>query len=275
MMPKFNTSDGLALHYLDEGAGLPILCLPGLTRTTQDFSYVTPYLRGNRLIKLDYRGRGKSDWDKNWQNYALPIECRDVIELLDHLKLDKFAVLGTSRGGLNAMGLAMGAKDRLLGVALNDIGPEIDPAGLAYIMTYLGRNPGAKNHVDAARAMERSMAGFQDVPFARWMEESVKHFHLSDAGLTFTYDPNLRKAVEKQGAQAAPDLWPYFDAFEGLPLAAIRGENSDLLSEATFAEMKRRRPDMVSATVIGRGHIPFLDEPESVAALQTWVEMMK
>lgn len=273
-MAKFRTSDGLNLHFTDHGSGIPILCLPGLTRTTADFDYVTPYLTGNRLIKVDYRGRGLSDWDANWQNYALPVEGRDVIELLDHLGIDKVAILGTSRGGLIAMGLAVAAKDRLRGVALNDIGPEIDPAGLQFIMTYLGRNPGAKTHVDAARGFERSMTGFSGVPFARWMEEAVKHFTASRSGLAITYDPNLRKAVEAQGAQAAPDLWPFFDALEGLPLLTLRGENSDLLSPETFEKMRQRRPDMIDATVIGRGHIPFLDEPEAVAALQTWVKAL-
>ncbi|QJF52148.1 alpha/beta fold hydrolase [Roseobacter ponti] len=274
-MSEFLTSDGLTLYYSDEGTGLPLLCLAGLTRTTADFDYVAPYLRGCRMIRLDYRGRGRSSWDRHWQNYALPVECRDVIELLDHLGLDRVAILGTSRGGLNAMGLAMGHRERLCGVALNDIGPEIDPKGLEFIMGYLGRNPGAKTHMDAARALERTMTGFKDVPFSRWMEESLKHFRMSGDGLTITYDPKLRDAVASQGAQAAPDLWPFFDAMEGLPLACIRGENSDLLTPETLAEMQRRRPDMITATVVGRGHIPFLDEPEAIAALQTWTEALK
>ncbi|MCV3270500.1 alpha/beta fold hydrolase [Roseobacter sinensis] len=274
-MSKFRTSDKLSLHYTDEGNGLPVLCLAGLTRTTRDFDYVTPHLGDVRLIKLDYRGRGKSDWDKDWKNYSLPVEGRDVLELLDHLGLDQVAVLGTSRGGLNAMGLAMAAKERLLGVALNDIGPVIEPAGLAFISGYLGRAPVAKTLVDAARAMEKTYTGFHDVPFSRWMEEAEKHFTQTKAGLEITYDPHLRSAVEAGGAQAAPDLWPYFDALEGLPLAGIRGETSDLLSEATFLEMQRRRPDMIAVTVHGRGHIPFLDEPEAVAALQTWIDAMR
>ena len=121
-MPKFTTSDNLNLYYTDEGNGLPILCLAGLSRNGSDFDYVAPHLTDHRLIRLDYRGRGQSDWDANWNNYILPIECRDVIELLDHLKLDAAAIIGTSRGGLNAMGIAAMAPDRLLGVALNDIG---------------------------------------------------------------------------------------------------------------------------------------------------------
>ena len=273
-MVTFQTSDGLSLYYTDEGTGLPILCLSGLTRTTADFDYVTPHLAGNRLIKMDYRGRGKSDFDPNWQNYILPIECRDVMELLTHLSLDKVAILGTSRGGLNAMGLAMGAADRLLGVALNDIGPFIDPMGLDFIMGYLGRNPAAKTHAEAAAAMPHVFTEFQNVPASRWMEEAVKHYAQTDAGLEITYDPHLRDAVEAAGAQAAPDLWPFFDAMAGMPIACIRGANSNLMSEDTLEEMQRRRPDMITAVVPGRGHIPFLDEPEAVAALHKWVGQM-
>ena len=272
---KFKTSDGLLLHYTDQGEGVPVLCLAGLTRTTADFDYITPHLPDVRLIKMDYRGRGQSDWDPNWQNYNLIVEGRDAIELMDHLDLDKTAILGTSRGGLLAMGLALGAKERLLGIALNDIGPVIEPTGLAFIMDYLGKKPNAKTHVDAARAMEATYTGFLDVPFTRWMEEAIKHFKKVETGLDITYDPKLRDAVIAQGAQQVPDLWPCFDAIAPLPLACIRGENSDLLSEATLAEMQRRRPDMIAATAMGRGHIPFLDEPEAIAALQTWVRHLQ
>ena len=273
-MAHFKSSDGLSLYYTDEGEGLPILCLAGLTRTTADFDYVTPHLTGNRLIKLDYRGRGKSDFDPNWHNYTLPIECRDVLELLAHLNLEKVAILGTSRGGLNAMGLAMGARDRVLGVALNDIGPFIDPKGLEFIMGYLGRNPSASTHAKAAAAMPRVLPEFEGVPDRRWMEEARKHYVQTDAGLKITYDPHLRDAVAAAGAQAAPDLWPYFDALAGMPVACIRGANSNLLSNETLQEMQKRRPDMVVGVVPGRGHIPFLDEPEAVAALHTWVEQL-
>ncbi|MEM6304675.1 MAG: alpha/beta hydrolase [Pseudomonadota bacterium] len=273
-MTTFKTSDGLTLHYTDEGEGLPILCLAGLTRTGADFQYVAPHLAGNRLITMDYRGRGRSDFDDNWENYSLPVEYRDVLELLAHLSLDRVAILGTSRGGLNAMGLAMGAKDRLLGVALNDIGPELDPGGLDFIMGYLGRNPAAKTHAELAAAMPRLFPDFEGVPESRWMQEAVKNYEETPEGLKITYDPKLRDAVEAAGAQAAPDLWPFFDALEGLPLACIRGANSNLLTTATLAEMQRRRPDMISAEVPGRGHIPFLDEPEAVAVLQKWIEAM-
>jgi pimeloyl-ACP methyl ester carboxylesterase len=274
-MARFTTSDGLSLHFTDEGSGLPILCLSGLTRTGADFDYVAPHLAAHRLIRMDYRGRGQSDFDPNWQNYSLPVECRDVLELLDHLGLDQVAILGTSRGGLNAMGLAMAAKDRLLGVALNDVGPELDPKGIDFIMGYLGRNPAAKTHVEAAAAMARAFPEFQDVPEARWLAEVERHYIQTDSGLKITYDPHLRDAVAAAADQAAPDLWPYFDALKGLPLAAIRGANSTLLSRETLQEMQARRPDMIAVEVPGRGHVPFLDEPEALAALQDWIGQLQ
>lgn len=274
-MATFQTSDGLNLHYTDEGTGLPILCLAGLTRTGADFDYVTPHLSEHRLIKLDYRGRGQSDFDPDWQNYSLPVECRDVLELLTHLSLDKVAILGTSRGGLNAMGLASSAKDHLLGVALNDIGPELDPQGLGFITEYIGRNPASKTHEEVAATTARLFTDFEDVPEIRWLEEARKHYVQTDDGLRITYDPHLRDAVLAVADQPPVDLWPFFDAMDGLPLACIRGANSNLLSAQTLAKMQKRRPDMITAVVPGRGHIPFLDEPEAVAALHRWVEALQ
>ncbi|QFT57377.1 Arylesterase [Sulfitobacter sp. THAF37] len=274
-MARFTSSDGLSLYYTDKGAGLPILCLAGLTRTGADFDYVAPHLVGNRLIRLDYRGRGQSHFDTDWRNYTPPVECRDVLELLAHLSLDKVAVLGTSRGGLNAMGLAAGAKERLLGVALNDVGPDVDPKGLDFIMGYIGRNPAARTHAAAAAGMARAFPEFEGVPDSRWQAEAEKHYVQTESGLKITYDPALRKSVEAAMAQDAPDLWPFFDALEGLPLACIRGAASNLLSAQTLAEMQKRRPDMITAVVPGRGHVPFLDEPEAVAALKEWIGRMK
>ena len=274
-MPRFTTSDGLSLHYTDEGSGLPVICLAGLTRAGADFDYVAPHLTDIRLIRMDYRGRGKSDWAENYLTYAIPVEGRDCVELMDHLGLDRAAILGTSRGGLIAMGLAATVKERLIGVALNDIGPELDPRGLEVIKNYIGRNPAQKTHAEAAAIRGAQMTGFANVPDSRWMEEVQRLFHETPDGLTITYDPKLRDAVLEAGAQPAPDLWPFFDAFEGLPLCAIRGANSDLLCPETLAEMQRRRPDMITAVVPDRAHIPFLDEPEALAALRKWIEALQ
>ena len=271
-MATFETSDGLRLHYTDAGDGLPLLCLAGLTRTGADFDYVRPHLPPCRMITLDYRGRGQSDWDAQWQNYALPVEIRDLMELMDHLGLPRVAILGTSRGGLNAMGLAAAAPDRLIGAALNDVGPELDPGGLAAIMIYLGKPPMLRTHAEMAAAMATALPGFANVPPARWMAEAELHYRQTDTGLEITYDPRLRDAVEAGGD--VPDLWPFFDALAGKPICLIRGAGSNLLHADTVARMQARRPNMICAEVPDRGHVPFLDEPEAVAALTAWMEQL-
>ncbi|WP_151717695.1 alpha/beta fold hydrolase [Gemmobacter serpentinus] len=270
----FTASDGARLAYRDEGAGLPLLCLSGLTRTMADFDYLAPHLPPLRLIRMDYRGRGASQWT-GADSYSVLREGQDALELLDHLGVAKAAVLGTSRGGLIAMWLGAVAKDRLLGVALNDIGPVIERGGLERIFDYLGRNPSAKSHAALAAALPGVMPGFANVPTSRWQEEAEKHYVTGPRGLQITYDPALRDAFIAAFKADLPDAWPLFDALAGLPLALIRGANSDLLSEATAAEMRRRRPDMIFADVPDRAHIPFLDEAESLSALRQWIETLK
>lgn len=274
-MAFFTTSDGLRLYYDDTSAdvksGPPVLCLSGLTRDSRDFDYVLPHLGDQRVIRLDYRGRGKSEFASDPLSYTIPREAQDVLELLAHLSLDRVAILGTSRGGLVALALAVMAPNTLAGVAFNDIGPEIAADGLEVIMGYLGRQPVWKTYDEAAAARPRVMAGFENVPAARWRSEVEKFFDETPEGLRITYDPGLRDAVIAAGAQPVPDLWPMFEALLGKPLAFIRGANSDLLSPETLAEMSRRRPDAAVAVVPDRGHVPFLDEPEAVAALQHWL----
>lgn len=273
-MPRFTTSDGLSLHYTDEGEGTPLLCLSGLTRDGRDFDFVAPHLDGVRLIRMDYRGRGQSDWGDH-TTYQVPVEGRDALELLDHVGLDKAAILGTSRGGIIAMVLAATAKDRLTGVALNDIGPVIAEAGLKVIEGYLGKRPPWKTLSEAVAARRKAMTAFANLPEGRWEAEAERLYIETPDGLDLPYDAKLREAVLGGGAQPAPDLWPLYDALAGLPLCLIRGANSDLLDEETFAEMIRRRPDAVVAEVPDRGHIPFLDEPEALAALTKWLAMLR
>jgi pimeloyl-ACP methyl ester carboxylesterase len=271
-MPTFTTSDRVTLHYADEGTGPALLCLAGLTRDLHDFDHIAPHLTGIRLIRMDYRGRGLSEW-ADPETYTIPVEGRDALELLDHLGIDKAAILGTSRGGLIAMVLAASAKDRLLGVALNDIGPEIAQSGLDFIKTYLGRNPPWKTWDEAAEARARAQDGFDNVPLSRWRQEAETLYRETPDGLVIRYDARLRDAVLSSGAQPAPDLWPLFDALSGLPLCTLRGANSNLLSPETFGEMRRRRPDMIAAEIPDRGHIPFLDEPPSLDAITRWLSL--
>ncbi len=266
---RFTTSDGLQLAYEDEGAGPVLLCLPGLTRNARDFDDLAAAIKGVRLVRLTYRGRGGSDRDPEFMNYNVPQEARDAIELLDHLGIERAVYLGTSRGGIIAMLTAAMAKERLAGVILNDIGPEIDTGGLNRIYDYIGRQPKARNFDEAAVVLRETMgAEFPDLALADWRVQATRWLEEApEGGLRLNYDPKLRDAMLAQAKGEQPDLWPLFDAMAGLPLGVLRGANSDLLSRETVAEMQRRRPDMVYAEVPDRGHVPFLDEPESLAVI--------
>ena len=270
----FQASDGLRLAYRDEGAGVPVLCLCGLTRNMADFDYVARDFAGAaRIIRLDTRGRGASDYDPDYRNYSLVREAQDALDLMDHLGLDKAAILGTSRGGLIAMVLATTHRDRLSGVCLNDIGPVIEHTGLGYIFTYLGVAPGQKTLDEGALAlMAANAAGFPGVPLERWRTHAARIWRQTPTGLALRYDRRLRDAVIAQSATGgAVDLWPQFDAFAGMPLGLIHGANSDLLSTATVDAMRARRPDMAVAHVPDRGHVPFLDEPEAQAVIAAFI----
>lgn len=271
-MPNFQTSDGISLYYEDEGDGLPILCLSGLTRNSRDFDYVAPHLAGARLIRMDYRGRGLSD-HADPATYAVPVEARDAVELLDHLGVDQVGVLGTSRGGMIAMVMGATVPDRLRGVALNDVGPEIETGGLSAIMDYLGKNPPFATFDEAAKARV-DLPQFPGVPLERWRKDVTHTATETPEGLKINYDPRLRDAVAAVMEAPSPDLWPLFDTLADLPVAVIRGMNSDLLSAAAVERMCQRHPGMIVAEVPNRGHIPFLDEPESLAALRSWMEAM-
>ncbi|SLN32544.1 Haloacetate dehalogenase H-1 [Roseovarius litorisediminis] len=274
-MSSFKTSDGLNLHYMDKGTGRPILCLAGLTRNSTDFNFLAPHMADHRLICMDYRGRGQSDYDPQYMNYNILREAQDAIELLDHLGLDQATIIGTSRGGLIAMALSYGHADRLRAVVLNDIGPVVDAAGLERIMDYVGKEPDLPDLDAAASALKHVHAdGFPDVPLDRWRQQAeFMFFEKKGGGLGIRYDASLRDALVGQaGAGDAPDLWLLFDQLKNTPLAAIRGANSDLLTAQTLAQMLDHHPGMITATVPNRGHVPFLDEPEALEAINALLE---
>ena len=270
----FTTADGLKLTYDVHGAGMPFLCLAGLTRNMDDFDPVVANFSDRaQIIRLDSRGRGASDFDPNPQNYTIPQEASDALALLDHLGLEHVAIIGTSRGGLIAMVLAATAKHRLSGVMLNDIGPDLHPEGLAHIMDYLGRPCAFTSFEDAAERLPRAMkAQFPNVSDAEWLAYAKRSWTAGQDRLQLRYDPKLREAIETQGASGdTPDLWPLFHALDGLPLAALRGVNSNILTPECWAKMKAARPDMIAADVPDRGHVPFLDEIESTATITAFI----
>ncbi len=270
MISHFTAADGCRLAYRDEGDGLPLLCLPGLTRSMADFDYLAPHLPPLRLIRMDYRGRGQSDWT-GAATYTVGQEAKDALALLDHLGVQKAAILGTSRGGLIGMVLGASAQGRVLGLCLNDVGPVIGREGLTRIFDYVGRNPPGKTRAGYAEMLSRS-PGFANVPASRWLDEARKLALETPDGLRIPYDPALREAFLAAFEGPPVDLWPLFDALAGLPLALIRGANSDLLTAETAAEMRARRPDMGFALVPDRAHIPFLDEAEAVALIKRFVK---
>ncbi len=273
MLSFFRGTDGARLAYLDEGQGLPVIALAGLTRAHTDFDFVAPHLQGVRLIRPDYRGRGASD-RTGPASYTVPQEAADVLALMDHLGVEKAAILGTSRGGLIGMGLAAMAPERLLGLCLNDVGPVIERAGLEKISDYVGRNPAAKTITALVERLPRTMTGFSDVSEVRWRAFAERLYEEGPHGLNIRYDPALRESFLAVINAPPVDLWPLYDACAGLPLALIRGANSDLLSREVVAEMRRRRPDMIFAVVPDRAHVPFLDEPEALAAIRGWLALM-
>lgn len=268
----FAAADGAPLAYLDQGAGLPVLCLAGLTRGKEDFDPALPALAGARVIRMDYRGRGESAFT-GAASYTLAQEAADALALLDHLGIARAAVLGTSRGGLIGMLLAAQAKDRLLGLGLNDIGPKVERGGLLRILDYLGLPPQARNLEEMARLMARGSPGFSGVSAAEWQAMAARLFRETPEGLALRYDPALREAFLAGFDPEAPpaDLWPLWQAAAGLPVALIRGANSDLLSLATAERMRETRPDLIFADVPDRGHVPFLNEPPAVEALRAWI----
>ena len=273
-MRYVTADDGLRLAYDDRGEGPVLLCLPGLTRNMDDFEPVVEHFAHRaRIMRMDFRGRGASDHDPDPANYTVLREAADVLALLDHLGLERVAILGTSRGGLVAMTLAGAHTDRLSGVCFNDIGPVVEADGLAFIMRYLGKPPVDPDFETAlANLPDRMAPAFANVPQETWAAHIRRVWNVAEDGsLSLRYDPALREAVEAQmnasEAQRPPDLWPLFAALAGLPVALIRGENSNILSAATAAKMRAMRPDMIYAEVPDRGHVPFLDEAESLAAI--------
>jgi pimeloyl-ACP methyl ester carboxylesterase len=275
-MAEFTTKDGLCLHYEDAGTGVPVLCLAGLTRNARDFDFVAPHLGNARLIRMDYRGRGQSDYDPDFTHYNIIHEAHDAVELLDHLAVDRVIVLGTSRGGLIAMVMAQMFKERLKGVIFNDIGPDISLDGLERIMKYIGHDPDYTDYDQAAEGLKSGLAkGFPDVSLARWRSHAEHLWEAQEGRLRLRYDAKLGDAFAAQvNSGEAPDLWPLFDCFAGLPLAVIRGANSDLLEAATVEKMQARHPGMIAAAVPNRGHVPFLDEAQALTAIKALMEQV-
>jgi len=267
------TLDGLRLYtrvYETQRPGAAtVLCLHGLTRNSRDFEDLAPHLqRHYRVIVPDLRGRGLSARDPNPQNYQPAIYIQDIVALLDTLSAAQVTVIGTSLGGLLAMMLGVGHRSRIAGIVLNDIGPEADPAGIERIKGYAGRLPPPKDWSDAI-AQTKTMFGdaWPNLTAERWATIARRGFREDASGaLSVDADPKIGEMLRAAPAATA-NLWPFWTALRGIPILAIRGERSDILSAATFARMKAENPDLTQLEVAQRGHVPLLDEPECIAAI--------
>lgn len=273
----YESGDGLRLFYRDfasERGGTPVLCLPGLTRNSRDFEDLALHLSATRrVVAPDLRGRGFSAHDPEWRNYRPGTYVADVWRLMDELHIAKAIVIGTSLGGLIAMVMAVQDAARLAGVVLNDIGPEIAPAGLARISAYAGRLPPVRSWSDA-EAQTRNVYGewWPGLSDEQWKRMARRAYREGEDGVPrLDMDLAIGRAMREVGPEGG-DPWQAFDALQGTPTLVLRGERSDILSEEILHRMRQRKPDLATVTVANRGHVPLLDEPECIAAIDSFVD---
>ncbi|MDR6757287.1 pimeloyl-ACP methyl ester carboxylesterase [Mycoplana sp. BE70] len=278
----FPARDGLMLHardYRRDAPGIPVICLPGLSRNARDFHQFASMIsaqkeKPRRVLALDYRGRGRSDWDENKANYNLAVECEDVLTAMQVFDIARAIFIGTSRGGLILHLLAASRPELLEAVILNDIGPAIEAEGLREIATYLGRHSEPKDWNDAASILRATHGStFPALTETDWHDMAVAIYAEKDGRLTSDFDPAIAAQLRALDlSQPLPELWPQFDAFTAKPLLAIRGEHSRLLSEATLREMARRHPAIRRCTARGQGHAPLLHKPDAFAAIADFLD---
>ena len=270
--------DGLKLHVRDLGdrrsRRLPLVCLPGLSRTTADFDVLAAAIADEataprRVLALDYRGRGLSDYDRNPENYALPVELADVIAVLVACGAAPAVILGTSRGGLLTMALATKQPGAVAGAILNDIGPAIEVEGLMRIKDYVGKLPEPRSFEEGADSLRRIWgAQFPNLGDADWLAAAKRGWREQNGRLVTTYDPALAHNLAAMNTdQPIPTMWPQFEALAGVPVMVIRGANSDILSAETVEAMKTRHPDMDVLVVPDQGHAPLLVEPDVIGRI--------
>jgi pimeloyl-ACP methyl ester carboxylesterase len=272
--------DGLKLHARCYGpraaGGLPVVCLPGLARTTADFDALAPALAdggARRVIAIDYRGRGLSDYDRDPDNYNFQIELADILAILTALEALPAIFIGTSRGGILTMLLAAQRPTAIAGAVLNDIGPVLEQKGLMRIKGYVGRLPQPRNFEEGAEILRRLFdAQFPKLTHEDWLSSALRTFKEENGRLVPTYDVRLARTLEGVDLERPlPALWKEFEALRAMPVLAIRGANSDLLSPATVEAMAARHPGLATFEVPDQGHAPLLAEPETIGRIANFV----
>lgn len=274
----FSAQDGLQIFFRDYGdplsAALPILCLPGLTRNGLDFESLALRLAPERRVLCpDYRGRGRSQYDRYKRNYTPRTDINDMVHLLAATNTQRAVIIGSSFGGLLAMALAVAVPTAVAGLVINDIGPDLNAPEMTRLLAVLSTDRPQPNW-DAAIAAAKDMfptLAFRDP--GTWRRMARNTFREGADGLLhFDWDVAVPQAMREGGA--LPDLWPLFRAVARLPVLAVRGENSTLLLPACFDRMVAEKPDLVRLTVAGAGHTPTLEEPEARVAINTFLEAL-
>ena len=282
----YSSADNLRLYAADYGdplsPWLPVVCLPGLTRSSRDFHQLATYLAGHRhrprrILAFDYRGRGKSEWDKNPAGYNPLTEMADVLAGMAATGVSRAVIVGTSRGGIIGMLMAIDRPGAVAGLVLNDVGPSIEALGLARIRAYVGRTPVPDDWTDAAHIQRRLHGGL----FTAWGDEDWDAF----ARLTYReeeghpqsdYDPALAGTLDGvELDREMPSLWNEFSALHAIPVLSIRGENSDLLSHATVARMAREHPALSTISVPNEGHPPLLVRSSLLSRISAFITALE
>jgi pimeloyl-ACP methyl ester carboxylesterase len=275
-----SAADGLQLQARCIGPRnslLPVVCLPGLTRTANDFDVLAAALaHGNparQVIAIDYRGRGLSDYDRDPANYAPHVEMADVVTVLTALEALPAIFIGTSRGGILTMLLAATHPGLVAAAVLNDIGPVIEPQGLVRIKGYVGHLPQPKDFSSAAALLRRLFAEqFPKLTDTDWLASARRAFKEDDGKLVPTYDVALARTLDGVTPDMpAPTLWPQFDALANVPVMVIRGLLSDLLSAQTVEAMRERHRSLRVVEVADQGHAPLLADAQTITRISEFI----
>lgn len=279
----YSSTDGLKLHARIYGDGangtLPVVCLPGLTRNARDFHGLALHLSRDaktprKVVAFDYRGRGGSAYDGEWQNYNIGAEAGDIVAGLIALGIEHAAFIGTSRGGLIIHVLAATRPGALKAVVLNDIGPVVEGEGFAHIRAYLERAPKPASFAEAV-AFQRGIHGqaFPALTDRDWERMAQALYRDENGKPVADFDPALLNTVAGLDlSQPLPALWAQFQGLTSVPMLAIRGENSKLLSAMTLEEMARRHPSIETITVEGQGHTPMLETGLLPARIEAFLD---
>lgn len=252
----------------------PVLCLPGLTRNARDFADLASLLAARRtVIAVDFRGRGDSGYAKDPMTYVPLTYVQDVTALLDEMRIERFVSIGTSLGGLVTMLLAAMHPGRVAGAILNDVGPQIEAAGLERIGGYVGQTASFPTWVHAARSIALANGDvYPDWSLEQWLVLAKRTHRLTPEGrIVLDYDGNIAQPMKTAPSAAGGDLWPAFAALKSTPLLVLRGALSDILSTRTARRMVERCDNARLVTVPRVGHAPTLDEPEAMEAISQLV----